>query len=56
MSGSMISLAADLATLEARLLAQARRIAIAQAADAARKGSPDRWRSAALLWPLFTQE
>ncbi|WP_408590589.1 hypothetical protein [Novosphingobium sp.] len=55
-SGGMITLGADLAALEARLLDQARRLATAQAATIVRQGSPDRWRSAALLWPLLVQE
>lgn len=41
----------------ARLAQKARAVAEAQAESVklARKGSPSRWRRAALLWPLFTK-
>lgn len=53
----MLTIAADVAGLEAALQAQARRLGEAQAAAAATTpASPARWRKAALLWPLFGQE
>ena len=42
----------------ARLTAQAERLTEAAAENAlrARRADPGRWRRAALLWPLFTQD
>jgi hypothetical protein len=44
-------------TLAARLVAMAKAIAEARAQESAlaQQGSPTRWRSARLLWPLFTK-
>ena len=53
----MITAAADLDQLMAALAARARRLAEARIADArmAKRGDPRRWRTASLLWPLFTK-
>jgi len=56
----MIRSGADFAALAARLADKARALAEARAEARAevrkgRRASTDRWRSARLLWPLFTK-
>jgi len=56
----MIRSGADFAALAARLADKARALAEARAEVRAevrkgRRASTDRWRSARLLWPLFTK-
>ena len=53
-AGMMV--AADFAAWQARLLAKARALGEARAASLAQRASPSRWRSAALLWPLFGKD
>ncbi len=47
---------ADFAGLRLRLLAKARALGEARAAGLATQASPAKWRSAALLWPLFGKD
>lgn len=46
----------DFADLQQRLLARAKALAAARAASLAARHSPAKWRSAALLWPLFGKD
>lgn len=56
MKGGMIRAASDMAELQARLAARARKLAAARATMLAQQASPGKWRKASLLWPLFGQE
>ena len=50
----MISAGSDFAQLEQRLTAMAQRLAEARAAQM--QPGPEKWRVAAVLWPLFPKE